>query len=570
MNVIKGFLSIAFMLSVGIVYAQLNIQIKGGNTSVCANSTLILTDSVVSGKAVTYEWTSNVASFSSIAPNIVEATFTGSGDVILKTVGVTNTFYDTVYVEYKLLPSIILTEKTQCQDGGSIQLDDLVLTPTNTRLGSSEWECLNTSVHDTVFANMLENRGANIFEDWWLNVDTSFYSMYNNDVDTLNLALTYTNAVGCSNIDTTTVRLNKVPEINFSYSNTLCYDDGEVTLTDFFGVSPVGVSWTVLDSTGFRPVSALGGIVDGKINTLNSTVLSGGASPTDFLLHYTQIANGCKASKEVSLQINALPNLILSSLPNRMCETESDFSLEASPSGGIWYSSDSLSVLNDTFSPAKTTFRDESIAVFYEYYNPITGCGSIDSMFTQIDAPPYFVAFWEPDSFTVTKSNRSFTHPRKVQVENASYASAFLTNVYNNADRAEGTWLFEKDSLSIGLSNIQTVDCDTFRLGVVLGGIGACNDVGRVVDFKVCVIPSASIPNLQSETVNIFPNPSTGTFRIQGVQDYTISVRDLNGKLFQLTKLTNDEFYLPQSGLYFIELTNQDTGLRNVKKLLVK
>ncbi|MDB4174701.1 T9SS type A sorting domain-containing protein, partial [Bacteroidia bacterium] len=67
-----------------------------------------------------------------------------------------------------------------------------------------------------------------------------------------------------------------------------------------------------------------------------------------------------------------------------------------------------------------------------------------------------------------------------------------------------------------------------------------------------------------------FPNPSTGTFCIQGVQDYTIIVRDLNGKLFQLTKLTNDEFYLPQNGLYFIELTNQDTGLRNVKKLLVK
>lgn len=668
----KKLLSCLLIFSAFGTQAQLDVQIKLGDRNACTNATLLLIDSIVTGTPASYEWISSVATFSSPSSGITQASFSASGEVILKTQDSTVTFYDTISVTLNLppvvdagddesvccdygsillnnkiitpagapsttgfwstltnsylidsnksfntaescslivppatyiqtslvyahqdpstqcigrdtvnitvnaLPSTVLQSRAYCQDLGSIRLDtDIVLSPANTSLGISTWRCLDSNSTINKFtANMLETRGYSFYPDWWLNFDEPDYAVQNDYRDTITLEFSYTNASGCSTLDTVDIIIYKVPEITFSSGRDICLNEGRISLKNLMDVNLEEGNWSVLDTSSgtlFRNPSELGGISDGDtINTLLSTPLvSSSATPNSWRIRYTHTASGCPTFKDTSLIINPLPRLRLDPLFLSYCESSSDILLRAIPSGatGIWTSTDSISIVGgNTFSPSSATINGADITLFYNYTNPATGCFNVDSIFTRIDAAPILNIEAE-DSFCYLNTGVPISSNFTVTAENSVSLSWFVANTFNNANRVTA------GDISLGdITFVPERDRDTFRIIVAAGGENSCPDYTDFFDVIFYQDPSCmlSTPDLPETQIAIYPNPSNGSFTITNAKKYTVRIYDIFGK--QINYVSNSEGQITslQKGLYVIELIDEDTASRITKKLLVK
>jgi hypothetical protein len=199
----------------------------------------------------------------------------------------------------------------------------------------------------------------------------------------------------------------------------------KISLNDLTGVNLTDGVWSVYDTTGFRAPSQLGGINGDTINTLNSVELANaGVTPNRFYLRYTHVATGCPTFNDTTLLINPLPNIILTDFtrqPPNFCESESDITLQANPSGGTWTSTDpSALVAGNTFSPGSANTIGAPIWFYYNYTNPATGCSNVDSLDALVEPLPQLdlpndTTFCRPTGtmngnlpFTVSAENNSF------------------------------------------------------------------------------------------------------------------------------------------------------------------
>jgi len=84
---------------------------------------------------------------------------------------------------------------------------------------------------------------------------------------------------------------------------------------------------------------------------------------------------------------------------------------------------------------------------------------------------------------------------------------------------------------------------------------------------------SLSIDDVSTfDNVKLFPNPSSGQFSINGLQqDSTVNIYDINSKLI-LNKIVNNNETInldnTTPGLYFINISNQEGS--TVKKLIIQ
>jgi len=666
----KKLLSCLLILSAFGTQAQLDVRIKLGDRNACTNATLLLIDSIVTGTPISYEWVSSVATFSSPSSAITQASFSASGEIILKTQDTTATFYDTIYVTLNLppvvnvgddesvccdygpillnnkiitpagtpsitgfwstltnsylvdssksfntaeacslivapatdiesslvyayqdpstqcigrdtliitvnaLPLTRLQSRSYCQDIGSIRLDkDVVLSPANTSIGTSTWRCLDSNSTINKFtANMLETRGYSFYPDWWLNFDEPDYAVQNDYRDTSTLEFSYTNASGCSTLDTVDIIIYKVPKITFSSGRDICLNEGRISLKNLMNVNLEEGNWSVLDTSSgtlFRNPSELGGISDGDtINTLLSTPLvSSSATPNSWRIRYTHTASGCPTFKDTSLIINPLPILALEPLFVSYCESQSNILLEASPIGGTWTTTHSPAlILSDTFSPSSSTVNGVDITVYYKYTNPLTGCGNIDSTSTVIDKAPVLKIDAE-DSFCYVNTGVPISRNFTVTAENNGGLAWFVANTFNNASRVT------VGNISLGdITFVPGQARDTFRIIVVAIGQASCPDYTDFFDVifyqdSTCVL---SVPSLNQAQIVIYPNPSTGSFTITNAKKHTVRLYDIFGKQVNYVSNSKGQITSLQKGVYIIELIEEDTASRITKKLVVK
>ena len=654
--------------------AQLDVQIKLGDRNACTNSTLLFLDSIVSGTPISYEWISSVATFTSIGSSITQASFTASGNVILKSQDATSTFYDTVYVTLntppvvtlgndldvccnygsidlnqsviapsdtsyncvwrclenpgviddttfitaeacglitapsqtaintvvytcqdpatqcvnsdtltitvRSLPSIVLEKRSYCQDVSAIRLDDaLVMSPANTALGTSSWRCLDSNAAINNFtADMLENRGFDFAPDWWLNFGEAAYAVQNEVQDTLELEFTYTNAFGCTSIDTVELVIRSVPKLSFNSHRDLCIDEGDVSLKSVMSVNLTDGMWTVLDTSAgilFRNTADLGGISSGDtINTLVSTPLtSASETPNSWVIRYVHTASGCPVYKDTFLRINPLPKLVLNKIDDRYCDNNSDVLLQATPSGssGIWSASDPSALIGgNSLSPRNATTKGAEITVFYTYSNPATGCSNIDSLSTRIDAAPLLNLPAE-DSFCYLTSGIPVSKSFAITSENTPSLTWFASNTYGNQSRISLGNLSLLNPSTGDITFIPERGRDTFRITTVAVGQGACPDYADFFDVLFYLDPDCilSTSSLNETQVFIYPNPNKGTFTITRSLNLGIHVTDILGKNVNFDR-DQETIRIESKGLYFITLTDTHSGLRYTKKVVVR
>lgn len=86
-----------------------------------------------------------------------------------------------------------------------------------------------------------------------------------------------------------------------------------------------------------------------------------------------------------------------------------------------------------------------------------------------------------------------------------------------------------------------------------------------------CYVPFTGINTINKIDVEISPNPASNSFKIKGEQLQSYQLTDLNGKIIQENKITNDDELIPilsvSSGLYFLKVIGKE-GIA-VKKLII-
>ena len=559
-------LGLLFILGSLTSSAQLNVQIKAGDRQICVDETITFNDSIVSGTPTSYEWISTVASFSSASSNSTAATFSGSGDVILKTVDGSSTFYDTVFVKVNLLQRTVLRDRTFCQNFGCIDLSEtVVISPANINIGTPSWRCLDSNSAVNQFStNMLESRGSSFAPDWWLCFDEDNYTIQNSDKDTIVLEFTYENEYGCTTKDTVNIEIWRVPKITFSTNRELCWDEGEISLNTLTGVNLTDGAWSIYDSTGFRHFVTLGGLSGDTINTLNSVPLaSTNANPKSYLIRYDHIATGCPAQNDTTLTIYPLPVVNLTQLsPDRYCETVADISLNANPAGGTWSSNDPSAVVGgNNFSPGNASiFYPDDVSTVYDYTSPITGCSATDSMSIFIDVRPTISATKDTSfCYVSTGIPRTMTIPVSASNSDQLIWIDFSSRV-TLGTTASGSATFTPNGVQ-----------DTFRIILNASGRGACTDVDG--EFYVFGYQDSScfaaVKSLEKEGLIIYPNPSAGTLYLDQDLEVVWCINALGQKL-TLEKRRDSSYYIDTKGLFTLLLKDLKSGAYYHKKVVIE
>lgn len=173
----------------------------------------------------------------------------------------------------------------------------------------------------------------------------------------------------------------------------------------------------------------------------------------------------------------------------------------------------------------------------------------------------------QPQNQTITETDDTV-----VFTVSATNVSSYQWEVFFEDGEGEGgTWMPLDDSLtnpdvSGSTTNTLTISGDnlSFIVGlqfrVVMNGTASCNVISNEVNVTD---ETLSVSTVLINEVKVFPNPTTDNVKISlsKVQDFEISVYDLNGRLLLNSKNRSDAFLLDltsyQNGIYIIK-TNID------------
>ncbi|PCJ67705.1 MAG: hypothetical protein COA58_00795 [Bacteroidetes bacterium] len=409
---------IVFCLFTLSVDAQLDVQIKQGNRTVCINESLVFQDSIINGTPTTYEWISSIATFSSTSASMTQASFSGSGDVILKTQDGTNTYYDTVQVTVDTIPTIMLSPNMNvCCEFGNIFLNLNVLEPTS-NLSYGSWSC-------TQYPNLVQN---NVF------YTDSVCALIPWGAKSIGVYVTYTYqnpSSNCINSDSMLIAVNRLPTI-VTQNGQFCQDIGAIDLSEELILSPVNTflgfpSWRCLDSNSssnkfyanmlenrgspFAP--------DWWLNLEKPNYTITNTDKDTIILEFTYInSDGCPSTGAVSIFLWRVPEIAFSS--NReLCWDEGKISLNTltgvNLTDGMWSVYDSTgydlavnlgSFDNDTINTLNSIQDTISHSWIIRYDHVATGCPARnDTILTINPVPQLTLTPLTSSQFCETQSN---------------------------------------------------------------------------------------------------------------------------------------------------------------------
>jgi len=126
-------------------------------------------------------------------------------------------------------------------------------------------------------------------------------------------------------------------------------------------------------------------------------------------------------------------------------------------------------------------------------------------------------------------------------------------------------------NLNSSLSVFDGINKTTCILYVPVGSKSAYQTANQWEDFTNIVETTTSIPTIINASINLYPNPTTDYFQINGIDgNALITMKDLNGKTL-LTKQINSSDKINintfSKGIYIIEVnTNEGSILKKIIK----
>ncbi|MBR9861481.1 T9SS type A sorting domain-containing protein [bacterium] len=410
------------------------------------------------------------------------------------------------------LPYIKLDDPRFCQDLEIFDMEDrLVDLPGNTNNGIQSWKCVQCNGNDLNDLLIDKNGGTSTITDYSFRIGKQWYTGKNSVLDTVKLEYTFTNAFGCSNLDTATFYIVFLPEISFSNYRDLCWDEGEVDLNDEFGVTPDDGVWTVRNFTNSRPPSELGGISDSAvINTMNSPELeSKDDFPNRFSMVYTHTATGCPTTRDTFLYIYPRPESEYSFNDTVICESSGPITLSRKYSNLEWSSKAPNVLLVDSFNYFITSEAPagETTVLKYTQSDLFSGCSILDSINIQVDGKPYFEL--KDSSFGVVDTLSSIT------VYVASDSQEFVKNIQWDIISPNDTFETETGGITL-LGLVFALDSSNpYQIFVeaLVSSENSCPDT--TVSSTITLTKfTLSIPDQEPQVLNVYPNPSKGNITI--------------------------------------------------------
>jgi len=439
-------------------HAQLNVQIKLGDRNACTNSTLLFLDSIVSGTPTSYEWISSVATFSSTNGSITQASFSASGQVILKSLDATSTFYDTVYVTLNSPPIVTLGNDLEvCCDYGQIVLDSIIVAPTGAPHTTGYW---SISPNPSLIVNgntFNTGEACGLIAAPATSIQTSLVYAYQDPT------------TKCVNSDSMKILVHSLPR-TVLLDKIYCQDIGSIELDDDVVISPANTllgtpSWRCLDSNSsanyfFADMLENRGsqfAPDWWLNVDESNYTIQNTDKDTIVLEFTYTNGyGCTSKDTVNMGIWRVPKITFST--NReLCWDEGEISLNdltgVNLTDGFWTVYDStgfrlpftLGALNgDTINTlnsiplSSVNAKPKRFIIRYDHI--ATGCpASNDTTLTINPLPVLNLTLLNPSRYCETASNMLL-----------------------NANPVGGNWSSNDSSALVGSSNFSPGNATRF------------------------------------------------------------------------------------------------------------
>ena len=430
---------------------------------------------------------------------------------------------------------------------------------------------------------------------------------------THSITYSYTDANGCSNSASKDMVVNALPVVSLADFDPVCLDAEPFTLT---GGNPEGGIYSGTGVTGgtFDPAAA-------------------GAGTHTITYSYTD-ANGCSASASEDMVVNGLPTANINTTdPTDWCEgTPINVNLTADVAESYQWLLDGQPITGETgqtliatqagtYSVAATTngcnstgntititvISTPSVAITTE--DPTTWCAG-DEVSVQLTAIPSSGDSyrWIKDEVTIageTQSNYTANEPGNYRVE-ALFAGgcSSVSEIFSLTENPVPTVSIATDTIQIDTSSTYTFDAgagfvsylwsDT-STGQTLLVDGAVTGTGEFTywvtvtnefscsasDTAVVVVsPVGGVPTQISWEISIYPNPSSGEFKLKvsGIEPgtYTLTILNAGGQIVygstfsasdtEITRAINIQTL--SKGLYYVRFENTNKGF--TRKIILK
>ncbi len=187
-------------------------------------------------------------------------------------------------------------------------------------------------------------------------------------------------------------------------------------------------------------------------------------------------------------------------------------------------------------------------------YAPMVGdnAGTVYVAFQDVDNSNKLTVYKHTENKTVTFNIADGLAP---EITLTGYGTQTATN---------GSTTFENVAITSYPGIAYTVELANYE--TITGNIIVDND--EVIDLTLI---STDIQDIQNNNINIYPNPSNGTFTITNyeLQITNIEIIDITGKTIynQQFVIRNSQFVINKAGIYFIKI-NTETGIYTEKLII--
>ncbi|MDA3912411.1 MAG: gliding motility-associated C-terminal domain-containing protein [Bacteroidales bacterium] len=174
-------------------------------------------------------------------------------------------------------------------------------------------------------------------------------------------------AAGCTGTDNITIQVNALPNVNAGADFAVCEGE-DINLTETGGDA---ILW---DWAGPGTYSAA---------IQNPIILSATAANAGTYTVEIEDANGCIATDDVALTVDALPDATITD-PGDFCANDAAVNLSAATPGGTWTGDGITDAVNGTFDPVTAIIGANSVT----YEVTIGTCTGTDNINIQVNATP--------------------------------------------------------------------------------------------------------------------------------------------------------------------------------------
>ncbi len=366
--------------------------------------------------------------------------------------------------------TVTATAANGCSSQSVITVTQNTTAPVVSATTSTSSICIGDSV-------TLAGSGANTYT--WNPGNLSGSTVTVSPISTLVYTVTGTNAIGCSNTETVTVTVNSLPVVSVVASSTAICDGFSTILT-------VGGASSYLWNTGATTSTI-------SVNPSSSTVYS--VTGTDAL--------GCVNSGTVSLVVNALPTLSISSTSTAICSGSTSTLTVSGANTYLWNTGETASSIS--VSPILST--DYTVTG-----TSIAGCESSSTFHLDVTSTPTIVVSSTPVALCSSESGTltaigalTYTWNPVNLTGNQVVISQTATTVYS-VTGANGNCA-STSTISVALNNCPTAvnDATTTIENTPVSGDASTNDNGTVGGTFTSSQPSAG-------TGSITMNSATGQY----------------------------------------------------------